>query len=146
MSSASASSCIENRGTPYEVLLGRLGVDALEQQGRDWFSFPKASPTTPHYFPETGHAIGAQFWDYWRTHGLEFGDRGVTFRESLALSGYPISEPEVEVNSSGDSVQTQWFERARIRNITPATPTRIRCCWRGLAPRPPGSTPPARPC
>jgi Alkaline phosphatase PhoX len=104
----------ENQGTPYEVLLGRLGVDALEQQGRDWFSFPRADPSAPHYFAETGHAIGAQFWDYWRTHGLEFGDRSVTFRESLALFGYPISEPAVEANSSGDSVLTQWFERARF--------------------------------
>ncbi len=26
---------------PYDVLLGRLGVDRLNQQGRDWFTFPK---------------------------------------------------------------------------------------------------------
>jgi hypothetical protein len=104
----------ENRGTPYEVLLGRLGVDALDMQGRNWFSFPKADSTAPHYFAETGHAIAPQFWDYWRTHGLEFGDRGVSARESLALFGFPISEAEVETNSSGDEVLTQWFERARF--------------------------------
>jgi Bacterial protein of unknown function (DUF839) len=104
----------ENRGTPYEVLLGRLGVDALEMDNRNWFSFPKADPTAPHYFAETGHAIAPQFWDYWRTHGLEFGDRGVSARESLALFGFPISEPAVETNSSGDNVLTQWFERARF--------------------------------
>src|SRR5262245_46208448 len=27
---------------PYDVLLGRLGVDRLQQQGRDWFQFPKS--------------------------------------------------------------------------------------------------------
>src|SRR5512147_1803871 len=30
---------------PYDVLLGRLGVDRLQQQGRDWFTFPKADPS-----------------------------------------------------------------------------------------------------
>ena len=104
----------ENAGTPYEVLLGRLGVDLLRAQGRDWQSFPKADPTLPHYFPQTGHAIAGEFWDYWRSHGLEFGDRNVSLREALALFGYPISEPQLETNSSGDRVLTQWFERARL--------------------------------
>src|SRR5262245_23156767 len=104
----------ENRGTPYHVLLGRLGIDALEMDGRDWFSFPKADPSAPHYFAVTGHAIAPQFWDYWRSHGLEFGDRGISARESLALFGYPISEAEFETNSSGDNVLTQWYERARF--------------------------------
>jgi hypothetical protein len=104
----------ENAGTPYAVLLGRLGVDVLISQGRDWFTFPKASPTAPHYFGATGHAIAPQFWDYWSTHGLEFGDRGVSFRESLALFGQPISEPQMESFSTGDDVLTQWFERARF--------------------------------
>src|SRR5687768_15739832 len=27
---------------PYDVLLGRLGVDALAREGRDWRSFPQA--------------------------------------------------------------------------------------------------------
>ncbi|GIV96706.1 MAG: hypothetical protein KatS3mg057_1363 [Herpetosiphonaceae bacterium] len=104
----------ELSGTPYEVLLGRLGVEVLEQQGRDWTSFPKGDPAAPHYFAETGHAIASEFWDYWRSHGLELGDPGVSFRESLALFGYPISEPAMETNSSGDTVLTQWFERARF--------------------------------
>jgi hypothetical protein len=29
---------------PYDVLLGRLGDDRLRQLGRDWWTFPKASP------------------------------------------------------------------------------------------------------
>ena len=104
----------ENRGTPYEVLLGRLGVEELGRSGRDWRQFPKAQPEAPHYFAQTGHAIAPEFWGYWRSHGLEFGDRGVTEREALALFGYPISEPQLETNSSGDRVLTQWFERARF--------------------------------
>ena len=105
----------ENR-PPYDVLLGRLGDDRLRQQGRDWQSFPKAAPTTDHYFAEAGHAIeNVSFWGYWSTHGLEFDGRvGTSAAESLALFGLPISEPAMETNTSGDRVLTQWFERARF--------------------------------
>lgn len=103
---------------PYEVLLGRLGDDRLRQLGKDWQSFPKAGPTVPHYFAATGHAIAHEpFWRYWSTHGLEFDGRpGTSERESLALFGYPISEPAMETNASGDTVLTQWFERARLED------------------------------
>jgi hypothetical protein len=99
-------------GTPYQVLLGRLGAELLTLQGRDWTTFPTADPASPHFFSETSHAIAPEFWAYWASHGLEFGDPGVTFRESLALFGYPISEPMLETNSDGDTVITQYFERA----------------------------------
>jgi hypothetical protein len=100
---------------PYDVLLGRLGVDRLEQQGRNWFTFPKASPAAPHYFATTGHAVTHEpFWQYWRTHGLDLGDPGISDRESLALFGAPISPTEVETNRSGNTVLTQHFERARF--------------------------------
>ncbi len=99
---------------PYNVQLGRLGAEALERQGIDWQTLLKAAPTAAHYFSETGHAIAPEFWDYWTSHGLEFGDRGVSEREALALFGYPISEARLETNSSGDTVLTQWFERARF--------------------------------
>jgi hypothetical protein len=99
---------------PYTILLGRLGVARLSQLGRDWTTFPKADPNTPHYFAATGHAIAPQFWDYWRTQGLNLGDPGITERESLALFGYPLSQAAMETNSSGDTVLTQWFERARF--------------------------------
>lgn len=104
----------ELRGTVYEVLLGRLGVEILQRQGRDWVTFPKANSNAAHYFPETGHAIAPQFWDYWRGHGLDLGDPEISLRESLALFGYPISEPQLETNPNGDQVLTQWFERARF--------------------------------
>ncbi|HEY0738040.1 MAG TPA: hypothetical protein VGD69_24200, partial [Herpetosiphonaceae bacterium] len=104
----------KNAGTAYEVLLGRLGAEQLQWIGRDWQREPKASPQTPHYYAATGHAIAPQFWEYWRTHGLELGDRGISEREALALFGYPLTEPQTETNSSGDRVLTQWFERARF--------------------------------
>lgn len=102
----------ENAGTPYDVLLGRLGAQLLEQQGRDWTSFAKADPAAPNYVPETGHAIAPEFYGYWSSHGLEFGDAGISYRESLALFGYPLSEPMTETNADGDTVLTQYFERA----------------------------------
>ncbi len=100
---------------PYDVLVGRLGAARLSAQGRNWESAPKADPSAPHYFALTGHAVAhAPFWDYWRTHGLELGDRGISERESLALFGLPLTEPALEMNANGDTVLTQWFERARF--------------------------------
>src|SRR6185369_11694542 len=112
----------EHAGTPYAILLGRLGDDLLRLQGRNWHTFLTADPATSHYFPQTGHAMAPQFWAYWQSHGLEFdGQTGTSEAESLALFGYPISEPQMETNSSGDSVLTQWFERARFE-YHPANP------------------------
>lgn len=103
---------------PYSVLLGRLGVDRLRQQGREWQHFPQAHPDTPHYFTQTGHAIAHRpFWAFWRSHGLSFdGQPSFSEAESLALFGYPISEAQVETNANGDTVLTQWFERARFED------------------------------
>jgi hypothetical protein len=101
---------------PYDVLLGRLGAEALERQGRDWRTFPPADPATPHYVATTGHAIAPQFWAYWSSQGLEFDGRaGISFQESLALFGLPLSEAAVEVSPTDSRPYlTQWFERARF--------------------------------
>jgi hypothetical protein len=101
---------------PYDVLLGRLGVDQLAVQGRDWQTFPKGDPAAPHYFAETGHAIAPQFWGFWSTNGLEFdgNKKAKSFNESLALFGMPVSEPQMEPSSDGNTYLTQWFERARF--------------------------------
>jgi uncharacterized lipoprotein YbaY len=105
---------------PHDVLLGRLGVDQLVQQGRDWFSFPNADAATRarpdcRFFPETGHAVCGRFLTAFNSYGLRFaGSNSVTFEESLALFGQPLSEPQMETNSSGHFVWTQWFERARF--------------------------------
>jgi hypothetical protein len=109
---------------PYDVLLGRLGDDDLRRTGRDWHSLPKADPSRPHYRPETAHAIGTEFYAYYRSHGIELGDRGISDRESLALFGYPISEPMMETYG-GQQLLVQYFERARIE-LHPNNPQAYR--------------------
>jgi len=101
---------------PYDVLLGRLGVEALQAQGRDWQAFPRVdgAPAGCRYFAETGHSLCGAFAAYWQNHGLEFdGRRGSSFAENLALFGLPISEPQQET-IEGQTVLVQWFERARL--------------------------------
>ncbi len=104
----------ENEGTPYVILLGRLGVDVLTASGTDWMTLPKANPSEDHYMAVTGQAIAPEFWGYWSSHGLDFGDVSVSFRESLALFGYPVTPAQIETNVDGDTVLTQWYERARF--------------------------------
>src|SRR5262245_22929067 len=101
---------------PYDVLLGRLGVERLAQQGRDWFTFPKGGEQSGcRHFAETGHTLCGAFLDYFRTHGLDLSQPGVTEAESLALFGLPSSEPADEISpTDGKTYQTQWFERARF--------------------------------
>ena len=107
----------EHAGTPYEVQLGRLGVIDAERRGL--LSSPpfrpvdRASDPSCDYFPETGHHLCGAFRDFWRQHGLEFGDPGVSFRESLALFGYPISETFIDPETG---LTVQYFERARFES------------------------------
>lgn len=110
---------------PYDVLLGRLGDDRLRQLGENWQA--KGREDGPRFgclwFEETGHNVcdlgldanlnPIGFKAYWLTHGLK--DPALDpFRQSLALFGLPISDVELETNPSGDTVLTQWFERARF--------------------------------
>jgi uncharacterized lipoprotein YbaY len=107
---------------PYDVLLGRLGDEALKRQGVDWFTLAKAGGPQKEclLFAETQHNVCDQngmpgFLTYWRTHGLEFNGRpGKSYNEALALFGLPLSEPRMETNADGSQVLTQWFERARF--------------------------------
>ncbi|MEI7768756.1 MAG: hypothetical protein WCI67_02150 [Chloroflexales bacterium] len=104
----------EHAGTPYAVQIGRAGAEAMAAQGRSWWTLPPADPATPHYFGETRQAIAPEFWDYWRTHGLDLGDPGVSQAEALALWGYPISPPTMETLGNGETLLVQYFERARF--------------------------------
>jgi heat shock protein HslJ len=105
---------------PYDVLLGRLGVDRLEQQGRDWFNFPKATPEGASqagcvFVAQTQHSVCEPFLSYYQRYGLEFDGRpGFSLEENLALFGLPISEAAPELGSDGRERITQWFERARL--------------------------------
>lgn len=100
---------------PYDVLLGRLGVDRLQQQGRDWFAFPRSEPQSEcRYFAETGHNVCGDFLSAWRANGVELdGQPGKTEAESLALFGLPLSDAQVET-IEGQEYTVQWFERARF--------------------------------
>ncbi|MCS6882788.1 MAG: glycoside hydrolase family 99-like domain-containing protein [Oscillochloridaceae bacterium] len=101
---------------PYDVLLGRLGAEALARQGRDWQQFARVSgaPAGCLYFAETGHSLCEPFLSYFRGRGLEFdGRRGYSLAENLALFGLPLSEPQTET-IEGRALTVQWFERARF--------------------------------
>lgn len=100
---------------PYDVLLGRIGVTALEQQARDWFSFPKSPAKADcRFFPDTGHNVCGAILQAWQASGLEFdGQAGKSFEESLALFGLPLSDEITEV-IEGQEYTVQWFERARF--------------------------------
>ncbi len=103
---------------PYDVLLGRLGAEALEAQGRNWRDFATVTERAAagcSYFAETGHSLCGAFKSYWERHGLEFdGQRGSSYAESLALFGMPLGEPQMETNADGATVMVQWFERVRF--------------------------------
>ncbi len=106
---------------PYNILLGRLGAQLLERQGVDWRADrePTREPQCI-WFDQTTQNVcnqgdGVGFRSYWSNNGLEFdGQPGTSYAESLALFGYPLTTAQVETNSSGDQVLTQWFERARF--------------------------------
>jgi hypothetical protein len=100
---------------PYDVLLGRLGVDRLSGQGRDWFQFPKsAAQAGCQFFPQTGHNVCGDILKAWRASGLEFDGRaGKSAAESLALFGLPVSDAQPETIEGREYI-VQWFERARF--------------------------------
>ena len=105
----------ELAGTPYETSLGRLGAEEATQRNlvvtRPFQPLPAGTQSTANcqFFGVTRHLVCSGFKDYWMTHGLEFGDSGVSYRESLALFGFPISEEFVDPQTG---FVTQFFERA----------------------------------
>ena len=120
---------------PYDVQLGRLGDARLRQQNIDWRTFPREGGPKPGclWFEETGHNVCDQgdalsgmpgFKTYWQTHGLQ-DPKLDGYARSLALFGLPLSDARVETNTSGSSVLTQWFERARLE-WHPANPAEYR--------------------
>jgi hypothetical protein len=91
----------EFAGTPYELQLGRLGVEFTA--GRT-FASQGYFVSTPElrYFPETGHAVGGAFLRFYDGNG------------GLDAFGYPISEEFDEVLPDGRAYRVQYFERARM--------------------------------
>ncbi len=101
---------------PYDVLLGRLGADRLAQQGRDWYAFPKSADSGGcQTFADTGHAVCGAILAAWQSNGLQLDTNpAVSYAESLALFGLPLSGLISETLSDGQQYQVQWFERARF--------------------------------
>jgi hypothetical protein len=108
---------------PYDVLLGRIGAEVMEQEGLNWREMPAGDGPEAGclYFEQTNHNVcnqlqnqGVGFLSYWQSNGLEFdGQPGHSYAESLALFGLPLTEP-YEYAVEGKLVQVQWFERARF--------------------------------
>jgi Tol biopolymer transport system component len=97
----------ENRGTQYEVLLGRLGADVADaRSAAGEVPFRRvARPSSPNtlYFPETGHTLSAPLRAYWERNG------------GLPVFGYPLSEPFRERSATdGKEYLVQYFERNRL--------------------------------
>ncbi len=103
--------------TPYETELGLLGSEDANRRGllssEAFQPLPGNTPSDGNctFVPETGHKLCGVFRSYWKGHGLEFGDSGISYRESLALFGHPISE---EYTDPKTGLVTQYFERARF--------------------------------
>lgn len=116
----------ENAGTPYAVELGRFGDEVLRQLYGNVDTIEAWHPDTGagEFFDTTGHNVQgfpadgldteSIFYSYWHNHGLDLGDSGISFRESLALFGYPISDVFDEEQPDGSIYQVQYFERARF--------------------------------
>jgi spore germination protein len=92
----------EARGTAYEVQLGLLGVQVLQNR---FFPVPPSHIASADtiFFAQTGHLLGGGFRTYWLSHG------------GLPLFGYPLTEEFTERNSDdGNYYTVQYFERARF--------------------------------
>jgi hypothetical protein len=107
----------ELAGTSYQILLGLVGEDTARANGLNASKPFQPLPATTGsdgnctFMPATGHRVCAGFRDFWQGHGVNLGDSGTSFRESLALFGYPISE---EFTDPATGLTVQYFQRARF--------------------------------
>ncbi len=104
---------------PYDVLVGRLGVDTLEQQGRNWQEFARAEGPQDGclYFEQTGQNVCDAILLSWQVEGIDLNQDGISGNsdaESLALFGLPISGQISETLDDGQQYTVQYFERARF--------------------------------
>nr|MBA3943958.1 hypothetical protein [Herpetosiphonaceae bacterium] len=93
---------------PYDVLLGRLGAELLQAQGRDWHNEPNnGNPLggTCQHFDTTNRDVCGPFLGYWLGHGLQAPALS-TYNRSLLLFGLPLTGVKMETNPNGDTVLT----------------------------------------
>lgn len=88
----------------FYVSLTLIGNYLTQGRSEPAFQWLPANPDGDHsFFPESGHAIGGVFRDFWLGRG------------GLATFGYPISEELTEINPQDGNVYTvQYFQRARF--------------------------------
>jgi len=114
---------------PYHILFGLVGSETAARRGLlGTAPFARKGASNAQgceFFPQTGHNVCGEFRTYWHRYGLDFGEPGVTGRESLALFGFPISEPFEEKLEDGKIYTVQYFERARME-IHPENPAPYR--------------------
>ena len=85
----------EHTGTEWEVLLGLLGRETAQAEGRN--QAPGEPITGARYFEPTGHYLEPRFRDYWESNG------------GIRIFGYPITSPRWE-----NGLLVQYTERARF--------------------------------
>jgi hypothetical protein len=109
----------ELAGTPYEVQLGRLGFQEAEQRGLfdtdelELVSYEDSDELECQHHEPTDQPVCGKFLEYWQSYGLDFGDSGTSFRESLALFGYAVTPAFIDPDTG---LATQYFERARFEH------------------------------
>jgi hypothetical protein len=110
---------------PYNILLGLVGNETAARRGLTGTApfAPKANSGAAgcEYFATTRHSVCGDFRAFWHRYGLDFGEPGMSARESLALFGFPISEPFQEKLENGTTYTVQYFERARFE-VHPENP------------------------
>jgi hypothetical protein len=96
----------ENAGTPYEVLLTRVGADEVAREHQDRTT-PAAAQDGCQFFVETGHNLCGNLAQAWNDFG------------GLAVFGFPLTEPFEE-----NGMTVQYFERARFETAPGVWPQR----------------------
>lgn len=106
---------------PFDVQLGRLGADRLQQEQINWNTFFPPEPISRDngrrcmLFAETNHSVYQPFLGFFLTHGLQLDRRpDFTLEENLALFGLPLSAAVTMTGADGRISIVQWFERARL--------------------------------
>ncbi len=97
---------------PYDVLLGRLGGETVEQAGGTERESPRDGCL---YIEQTSFNICGDILAAWNASGLELdGQPGKTEAENIALFGLPLTGTYESTLPDGNVITIQWFERARF--------------------------------